>query len=120
VTTLAVDQHQRVIGVDAAQGRRQRQVGRVTTKALKVERGKRLGQNLRQVLLANALECLCRSTGWGGAVGGAHAGLARAGNDNFARRFGLIGLSSLHSHRRKEGKRRSGEQQFLHGKILMV
>ena len=118
VATLAVDQDQRVIGVQAAQRRRQGQRRGVRAVALGVERGQGLGQGLHQVRLADPLQ------GFGadhldrrGAVGGLHAGHAGAGDDDggHIRRRGR-GICRLHArrhHRRCQGNR-GDPCKFLH------
>ncbi len=83
VPALAVDQHQRVIGVQAAQGRRQGEVGGVAAEPLGVERRQVLGQGLDQVGLGDLLQGggaqhLDRRS----AVRRLHPGLPGAGDDH--------------------------------------
>ncbi len=62
VAALAVDQHQGVVGRQAAQLGRQRQVGRVAAERLGVERGHVLGDRLDQVGLTHSLTARVESS----------------------------------------------------------
>jgi hypothetical protein len=90
VTTLAVDQDQRVVGAEPAQGSRERQVGGVAAECLEVERRKTLRKDLGQILLADILErTAAQKLDRSGAVRSGTGG-ARTGYNNVACDVGAV------------------------------
>jgi len=88
VTPLAIDQHQRVVGAETAQSRRQRQVRRVAAERLRGEGRHELRQDLVEVGLSDmAQHLLVEDLDRGGALGGGDAGGARTGDDHVVARF---------------------------------
>ncbi len=89
---LAVDQHQGVVGVQAAQCGGQGEVGGVAARGLGVEGRQVLGQSLDDVGLADVGESTAADNlDRRGAVLGLHAGLARAGDDQLAKGGASVG-----------------------------
>ena len=114
VAAMAVDQHQCVIGRQAAQRGGKRQVGGVATELLRRERGNGLAQSLAKIRRAGTLgQRIGAQHGDGrGAVGSRHALHARAGDDH-----GFVAAVVLRQRRRKaqsqSGDRCSQEQRML-------
>ena len=90
MATLAVHHHQRVVGAQATQTGRQREVRHVGALGLGGEAWHHLGQGLVEVRLADmAQRFLAEDLNRCGAFRGLHAGCAGAGNDDGCTFIGL-------------------------------
>ena len=122
VAALAIDQHQRVVGVEPAQGGLDGQGRRIGAILLKVERRHALLQHVLQVGLAHMLDGLgAHHLDRLGAIGRLHPDLTRAGDDHLGHRVrparaigGAARVLRRSRQGRKEGDRTGSASKLNH------